>query len=74
VKIDLSKKEIETLIECIDTAIMFYITHQWDAYSEETKEKRRSEGISLNELKEKFCKAIMQEEGNNIKVDGTDPD
>ena len=73
-KIDLSKKEIETLIKCIDTAIMFYITHQWDTYSEETREKRRSEGISLNELKEKFCKAIMQEEGNNIKVDGTDPD
>jgi len=73
-KINLSKEEIGVLIKCIDTAIMFYITHQWDAYSDETKEKRRSEGISLNKLKEKFCKAIMQGEGNNIKVGGTDLD
>lgn len=73
-KINLSKKEIEVIIKCIDTAITFYISHQWITYSEETKEKRRLEGISLNELKEKFCKAIMQEEGNNIKVGGTDPD
>jgi len=64
-KIDLSKKEIETLIKCIDTAIMFYITHQWDTYSEETREKRKLEGISLNKLKEKFIKTIMKETDPN---------
>jgi len=44
---------------------MFYITHQWDTYSEETKEKRRSEGISLNKLKEKFIKTITKETDPN---------
>lgn len=66
-EVNLSKKEIEVLIKCIDTAIMFYISHQWVTYSEETREKRKLEGISLNELKEKFCTAIMQEEEDNIK-------
>jgi len=63
-KVELSKKEIGVLIKCIDTAIMFYISHQWNTPS---SEKRRSEGISLNKLKEKFCKAIIQEEKDNIK-------
>lgn len=73
-KINLSEKEIGVIIKCIDTAIMFYITHQWDAYSKKTKEKRRAEGISLNELKEKFAKALMQEKEDNTKSGGTEPD
>lgn len=69
-EVNLSKEEIGVLIKCVDTAIMFYISHQWDTYSEETKEKRRLEGISLNELKEKFCKTLMKEEEDNIKTGG----
>jgi len=62
-KIELSKKEIEILIKCLDTAIMFYITHKWKIYSK----KEKLEGDSLNKLKEKFCIAIMQKEEDNIK-------
>lgn len=66
-EVNLSKKEIGVLIKCVDTAIMFYISHQWNNHSKDTREKRRLEGVSLNKLKEKFCIAIMQEEEDNIK-------
>lgn len=58
-EVNLSKDEIGVIIKCVDTAIMSYITHQQDTHP---NEERRLEGISLNKLKEKFCKAIIQEE------------
>jgi len=64
IKVNLTKDEIGVIIKCIDTAIMSYINHQWDT---RPNERRRSEGILLNKLKEKFCKAIIREEENKIK-------
>jgi len=66
VKVNLTRDEIGVIIKCIDTAIMSYITYQ---HQRDTRpnEKRRSEGILLNKLKEKFCKAIIRGEGNKIK-------
>jgi len=60
-KIELSKDEIAVLIKCIDSAIMSWIRYRFDLPGKKEMRKRRLEGISLNELKEKFCKAIMQE-------------
>lgn len=59
-KVNLSEKEIAVLIKCIDSAIMFWISHQFDLCSEEIKEKKRLESISLNGLKAKFCNALME--------------
>jgi len=67
-EVNLSKEEIGVLIKCVDTAIMFYISHQWDAHPNE--KKRRAEGILLNKLKEKFCKTLTKEEEYNIKIGG----
>ncbi|MCK4446978.1 MAG: hypothetical protein KAW56_07845 [Candidatus Marinimicrobia bacterium] len=63
-KIELSEKEIEVLIKCIDTAIMFYITHKWKIYSK----KEKLEGDSLNKLKEKFCITILERREMMIKI------
>jgi len=63
-KIELSKEEIGVLIKCIDTAIMFYITHKWKLYSK----KGKLEGDSLNKLKEKFCIEIMKGEKMMIEL------
>jgi len=57
-EVNLSEGEIGVLIKCIDGAIMSYINHQGDAHP---SEKRRLEGVSLNKLKEKFCKTLMSE-------------
>lgn len=66
-KINLTEEEMGTIIKCVDSAIMSYISHQRDARQ---SKKRRLEAISLNELKEKFCGAIIQEAENSKKKGG----
>lgn len=66
-RMNLTEKEMGTIIKCIDSGIMSFFHHRSDT---NLSGERKSEAISLNELKEKFCGAIIQEAENSKKKGG----
>ncbi len=67
-KINLSKKEIEEILEWRDIAIGFLASHQWAQSPKNNKTKNRV----MCKLEKKLAKAIGQEGRYDVKFGGTE--
>ena len=61
-KVELSKREIEAILEIMESGITFLTTHQWAGCSNYEKlyidKKEKRERININDLMKKLQEAI----------------